>query len=265
MKDRDYIIRYQRQITLLEFGIHAQEKLTNAKVLVIGAGGLGCPALQYLVAAGVGHIGIADFDVVDLSNLHRQVLFGQNDIGKKKVLVAKERLAQMNNLVHIETYDVQWNQEHCIQFFPFYDVIIDATDNFASRYLINDACVLLNKPLIFAAVSKFEGQLAVFNYTNSDCNYRDIFPIPPNNNEVANCATAGVIGVLPGLLGAMQAAEAIKLITGLGELLKNQLLNYNLLTHSFFIIDLSKNPVAQEHIPSSLNIFLNTNYENLCQ
>lgn len=262
---KDYLIRYQRQITLVEFGSQAQEKLAKAKVLVIGAGGLGCPALQYLVAAGVGHIGIADFDSVHLSNLHRQILFGQNDIGKKKVLVAKEKLTQLNNLVQIETYEVQWQQAHCLQYFPLYDIIIDATDNFASRYLINDACVLLGKPLVFGAVNKFEGQIAVFNNSKEACNYRDLFPVPPSNNEIANCATAGVLGVLPGMIGSMQATETIKLITGIGETLENQLLNYNALNQSLFTIHLTKNPAALEHMPSSMDAFLNTNYEVLCQ
>lgn len=262
---KDYLIRYQRQITLVEFGSQAQEKLANAKVLVIGVGGLGCPALQYLVAAGVGHIGIADFDTVHLSNLHRQILFGQNDIGKKKVMVAKEKLTQLNNLVQIETYDVQWKQEHCVQYFPFYDFIIDATDNFASRYLINDACVLLSKPLVFGAVNKFEGQVAVFNNAKEACNYRDLFPTPPNNNEVANCATAGVIGVLPGVIGSMQATEVIKLITGVGKPLEKQLLNYNALNQSIYTIQLTKNPTALENMPNSLDAFLKTNYELLCQ
>lgn len=262
---KDYLIRYQRQITLAEFGSQAQEKLANAKVLVIGAGGLGCPALQYLVAAGVGHIGIADFDTVHLSNLHRQILFGQEDIGKKKVLVAKEKLVQLNNLVQIETYDVQWKHEHCVQYFPLYHIIIDATDNFASRYLINDACVLLGKPLVFGAVNKFEGQVAVFNNSKEACNYRDLFPVPPSNNEVANCATAGVLGVLPGVIGSMQATETIKLITGIGETLENQLLNYNALNQSIFTIQLTKNPASLEKMPSSIDTFLNTNYEVLCQ
>ena len=262
---KDYLIRYQRQITLAEFGSQAQEKLAKAKVLVIGAGGLGCPALQYLVAAGVGYIGIADFDTVHLSNLHRQILFGQEDIGKKKVLVAKAKLIQLNDLVQIETYDLQWQQEHCIQYFPLYDVIIDATDNFSSRYLINDACVLLSKPLAFGAVNKFEGQVAVFNSSNESCNYRDLFPTPPNNDEVANCAIAGVLGILPGVIGSMQATEVIKLITGIGVTLENQLLNYNALNQTIYTIRLTKNPAALEYMPSSLDAFLKTNYEVLCQ
>lgn len=262
---KDYLIRYQRQIILAEFGSHAQEKLADAKVLVIGAGGLGCPALQYLVAAGVGHIGIADFDTVHLSNLHRQILFGQEDIGKKKVLVAKEKLVQLNNLVQIETYDVQWKHEHCVQYFPLYHIIIDATDNFASRYLINDACVLLAKPLVFGAVNKFEGQVAVFNNSKEAYNYRDLFPTPPNNNEVDNCATAGVLGVLPGIIGSMQATEVIKLITGVGKPLENQLLNYNALNQSIYTIQLTKNPASLENMPNSMDAFLNTNYVVLCQ
>jgi adenylyltransferase/sulfurtransferase len=152
-----------------------------------------------------------------------------------------------------------------LQYFPLYDIIIDATDNFASRYLINDACVLLGKPLVFGAVNKFEGQVAVFNNAKEACNYRDLFPVPPNNNEVANCATAGVLGVLPGIIGSMQATETIKLITGIGETLENQLLNYNALSQSLFTIQLTKNPAASDYMPSSLDAFLKTNYEVLCQ
>lgn len=261
----DYIIRYQRQIILQEFGNNAQRKLADAKVLVIGAGGLGCPALQYLVAAGVGHIGIADNDVVHLSNLHRQILFGSDDIGKKKVIVAKERLLQLNNLVTIEIYDIAFKQAHCIQYFPLYDIIIDATDNFSSRYLINDACYLCKKPLIFGAVSKFEGQLAIFNHTNDACNYRDVFPDPTGFSDIADCATGGVIGVLPGIIGVMQATEAIKLITGVGKPLENQLLNYNVLSQTIYTVILNKHPEAAEKMPKNFDEFMKINYEVLCQ
>lgn len=262
---KEYIIRYQRHIILQEFGNTAQSKLAKAKVLVIGAGGLGCSALQYLVAAGVGTIGIADFDVVHLSNLHRQILFGTDDIGKKKVMVAKERLLQLNNLVTIETYDIAFKQAQCIQYFPLYDVIIDATDNFASRYLINDACVLCKKPLIFGAVSKFEGQLAVFNHLNNGCSYRDVFPDPNGFGDIADCATGGVLGVLPGIIGVMQATEAIKLITGVGKVLENQLLNYNALSQSIYTVILNKHPEAVEKIPNNVDEFMKINYEVLCQ
>jgi adenylyltransferase/sulfurtransferase len=262
---KEFLLRYQRQITLEAFGMSAQEKLKNAKVLVIGAGGLGCPALQYLVAAGVGYIGIADNDTVQLSNLNRQILFGQNDLGKKKALVAKEKLLQLNDTVQIEIFDTRWKQEQCIQHFPDYDIIIDASDNFATRYLINDACVLMHKPLVFGAVSKMEGQVAVFNNRKEACNYRDVFPIPPSNKEVLNCAEGGVLGVLPGMIGVMQATEAIKIITGIGQPLTNQLLSYNALSQQFYTIQIVKHPQAVLHMPANLDTFLITHYEDLCQ
>ena len=223
--------RYQRQLILKGFGIAGQQKLQQARVLVIGAGGLGCPIVQYLVAAGVGHVGLADNDKVSLSNLHRQIVFGTEDIDSYKVDVVKRKMFSLNSDVDIRTWNERWTQLHCVQHFPDYDVIIDATDNFASRYLINDACVLLGKPLVFGAVSQFDGQVAIFNQLQADgsrsVNYRDLFPLPPANGEVLNCAEGGVLGVLPGMIGTMQATEAIKLITGLGTTLSNRLWNYN--------------------------------------
>lgn len=264
---RDFLLRYQRQITLEGFGIAAQEQLANAKVLVIGAGGLGCPILQYLAAAGVGHLGIADYDKVSFSNLNRQVLFGQGDLGKSKVEIAAAKIKALNNLVQITIYQQQWDQALSIAHFPNYDIIVDATDNFASRYLINDASVLLNKPLVFGAVSKYEGQVAVFNKEEEGVavNYRDLFPVPPKNDEVMNCAEGGVLGVLPGLIGVMQATEVIKLITGVGNPLANQLVNYNALTNEYFKVKLIKNPLALSTMPASLEAFIQTNYEQLCQ
>ncbi len=269
---KEFILRYQRQITLDGFGMDAQEKLSKAKVLVIGAGGLGCPILQYLAAAGVGHIGIADNDLVSYSNLNRQIFFGQDDIGKFKVDIATLRINALNNLVKTTIYKDRWNQALSIEHFPNYDIIVDATDNFASRYLINDACVLLAKPLVFGAVSKYEGQIAVFNkiqddQKNSDyipVNYRDLFPEPPKSDEVLNCAEGGVLGVLPGTIGVMQATEVIKLISGVGEILSNQLLNYNALTNSFFKVQLIKNAKADLLIPKTIDSFMQTNYEQLC-
>lgn len=264
---KEFLLRYQRQITLDGFGIAAQERLASAKVLVIGAGGLGCPVLQYLAATGVGHIGIADYDTVSYSNLNRQVLFGQADIGKSKVDIAKDKVKALNNLIQIDVFREQWNQAFSVEHFPNYDIIVDATDNFASRYLINDGCVLLNKPLVFGAVSKFEGQVAVFNIEQDGLrlNYRDIFPEPPSNNEVMNCAEGGVLGVLPGIIGVMQATEVIKLITGVGKSLANQLVTYNALTNDYYKIQLIKNPKALLNLPNSVEAFIQTNYEQLCQ
>jgi adenylyltransferase/sulfurtransferase len=260
--------RYQRQLILKGFGMAGQQKLSEARVLVIGAGGLGCPIMQYLVAAGVGHIGIADNDKVSLSNLHRQVVFGTEDIGLNKVDVVKSKMFSLNKDVNIRTWNERWTQEHCMQYFPDYDVVVDATDNFASRYLINDACVLLGKPLVFGAVSQFHGQVAVFNQLQEDgsrsVNYRDLFPQPPSDGEVLNCSEGGVLGVLPGMIGTMQAAEVIKLITGLGKTLSNRLWNYNALTQEVFIMQLVSNPVSHQQIPSSEEQFMATDYEWLC-
>ena len=268
MEHRQELDRYQRQLILKGFGTEGQQKLRQAKVLVIGAGGLGCPIMQYLVAAGIGLIGLADNDKVSLSNLHRQVIFGTEDIGLSKVDVVKRKMFSLNSDVNIRTWNQRWTQEHCMQHFPDYDVIVDATDNFASRYLINDACVLLGKPLVFGAVSQFDGQVAVFNQPQADgsrsVNYRDLFPLPPANGEVLNCSEGGVLGVLPGTIGTMQATEVIKLITGLGKTLSNRLWNYNALTQEVFIMQLVSNPVSFQYIPSSEEHFMATDYEWMC-
>ena len=260
--------RYQRQLILKGFGADAQHKLKAARVLVIGAGGLGCPIMQYLVAAGVGHIGIADHDVVSVSNLHRQILFGLEDVGRPKVEIVKRKMHSLNNETIVETWQEKWTQQHCLEHFPSYDVIVDATDNFASRYLINDACVLLGKPLVFGAVSQFEGQVTVFNHLldngQRSVNYRDLFPEPPANGEVLNCAEGGVLGVLPGMIGSMQATEVIKLITGLGQPLANKLWNYNALTQDVFVLQLVSNPLGLSKLPSTAEQFLHTDYEWLC-
>jgi len=263
---KEFILRYQRQITLDGFGIQAQEKLSKAKVLVIGAGGLGCPILQYLAAVGVGHIGIVDDDIVSLSNLNRQVLFGQNDIGKSKAIVATEKIKVSNNLINLQTYNIRCDAAFAIEQFNNYDIIVDATDNFASRYLINDAAVLFDKPLVFGAVSKFEGQVAVFNVAldGIKLNYRHLFPTPPKNNEVLSCAEAGVLGILPGFIGVMQATEVIKILTGVGQPLVNQIVNYNALTNDFYKIQLTHNPLADAHLPKNTASLLQTNYEQLC-
>ena len=265
-KSKEYILRYQRQITLNGFGIVAQEKLTNAKVLVVGAGGLGCPILQYLVAAGVGEVGIIDNDQVALSNLNRQILFGQEDIGKDKAVIAAQKLAEQNNLVKLNAFQQNCDQSFALEQFPYYDIIVDATDNFATRYLINDACVLLKKPLVFGAVSQFEGQVAVFNVMKEgqSLNYRDLFPVPPKNNEVLSCAEGGVLGVLPGIIGVMQATEAIKLIAGVGQVLANELLTYNALTQKIYTLQFAKNPERAKYAPESIDAFLNLNYQLTC-
>ena len=260
--------RYQRQIFLKEFGVTAQDKLLQAKVLVIGAGGLGCPALQYLAAAGIGTIGIVDDDVVSITNLHRQVLYNMNDIGLSKAEVAAQKLKALNDEINIISYNERLSNKNALDIISVFDLVIDGTDNFSSRYMINDACVLLKKPLVYGAISKFEGQVAVFNVNNelesTAINYRDLFPVPPKDDEVLNCAEAGVLGVLPGIIGTMQASETIKLITGIGQPLINKMLTYNALDNSLYEFNLSVNEEAQSLIPKDKEAFLKMDYDWLC-
>lgn len=235
--------RYIRQQILPGFGVTAQEKLTKSKVMVIGMGGLGCPILQYLVGAGVGTIGIMDGDNISESNLHRQLLFDANQVGQMKVDVAANKMRLQNPLVQINTYPYSLFKDNAFQHIAQYDIVIDATDNFMAKYLINDVSVILNKPWIYGAVSGYEGQVAIFNLKDADqpsLNYRDLFPEQPEQKEVPTCEEAGVIGVLPGIIGTMQAAEAIKLITGIGKPLHNTLLNYNLITSGWYSIQINQ-------------------------
>jgi adenylyltransferase/sulfurtransferase len=231
--------RYQRQMLLPELGFAGQQRLLAARVLVIGAGGLGCPVLQYLAAAGVGTIGIIDDDTVSMSNLHRQILYTVADIGRPKAIVAAERLQQMNPDIIIQPFLDRLDIEKALELFPLYDLVVDGSDNFPTRYVVNDICAIVNKPLVYGAISQFEGQVAVFNCpgkTGRSVNYRDLFPHPPAPGEVRSCAEAGVIGVLPGIIGTLQANEVIKLITGIGSPLINQVLIYSALTNKQHII-----------------------------
>lgn len=260
--------RYSRQVALKELGEAGQEKLLQAKVLVIGAGGLGCPALQYLAAAGTGTIGIVDDDIISLSNLHRQPLYGVKDIGLPKVEVAEKVLSQLNPDIHFVTFNGRLKVTNALEIISGFDVVLDGSDNFATRYMVNDACVLLNKPLVYGAVSRLEGQVAVFNkQTDANepaVNYRDLFPEPPAEGEVANCAETGVLGILPGIIGTMQAGETIKLITGIGQPLVNSLLTYNALTNQFFELQLSARSETRLLIPADAAAFLATDYNWLC-
>ncbi len=221
--------RYQRQIILPEIGVSGQEKLDNAKVLVIGAGGLGCPILQYLAAAGVGTLGIIDFDTVDISNLHRQILYGTQSLGKNKALAAKKRLEDLNPDINILAYPERLTTTNALTIFGQYDIIVDGSDNFATRYLVNDACVITNKPLVYGAIFKFEGQVSVFNYQNGP-SYRCLFPDPPKAGSVPSCSEIGVLGVLPGIIGSLQANETLKILLELGNVLSGKLLTYDCLT-----------------------------------
>ena len=226
------IQRYSRQTILPGFNQSGQEKLKAAKVLVIGAGGLGCPVLQYLTAAGVGRIGIVDGDVVDVTNLHRQVLYNENDLGKNKAIQAAEKLALINPFVKTDVYAEYLSNDNALEIIATYDVVLDGTDNFPTRYLINDACVILDKPNVFASINQFNAQVSIFNVTQNGkrgVNYRDIYPTPPRAEDSPSCAEVGVLGVLPGIAGSVQALEAIKLITQLGEPLINKLWMYDAL------------------------------------
>ena len=257
--------RYHRQTILPGFGEEGQQKLLKAKVLVVGAGGLGCPILQYLTAAGVGTIGIIDDDVVALNNLHRQVLYSVNDIGFPKAERAVDILGALNPQLKMIAYNERLTTQNALQLFECFDIVIDGTDNFSTRYMINDACVLLKKPLVFGAISQFEGQVTVFrNESDDDVSYRDIFPDPPKEGEILSCAEAGVLGVLPGIIGTMMANETIKLITGIGATLANQLLTYNALTSQVYHFSLSPAVGTRPLAPKNQSEFLNTDYEWLC-
>jgi len=261
MLTREELSRYNRHLILKEFGLEGQEKLKAAKVLVVGTGGLGSPSLLYLTAAGVGTIGLLDFDVVDESNLQRQVLFEVNDVGRPKVEAARDRLQALNPHVQFILHHTTMTSKNALDIIKNYDIVSDGSDNFQTRYLVNDACVMLDKPLIYGSIFQFEGQVSVFNHRdknqNPGPNYRDLFATPPPPGLVPSCSEAGVLGVLPGIIGAMQANEAIKIITGIGEPLSGRLFLWNALTFESRIIKFhrdesnplnGKNPTIKELI-----------------
>ena len=259
--------RYDRQIKLQGFGIESQDKLASAKVLVIGAGGLGCPVLQYLTAAGIGNIGIVDDDRVSLSNLHRQILYNSDDVGKLKTEAALERLNAMNPEVHYKIFSERIIPQNAVNIVSEYDIIIDCTDNFATRYLLDDVCRILEKPLIFGAIYQYEGQIAIFNVRNKEgftTHYRNLFPEPPNPGEVPDCNEAGVLGVLPGVIGTLQATEAIKLMTGIGEPLINQLMTIDILSYQTAVFEIPSLNLTDKNIPYSIEEFENMNYQLHC-
>ncbi len=260
--------RYQRQLLLKEFGKEGQDKLLKAKVLVVGAGGLGCPALQYLTAAGTGTIGIVDFDMVDITNLHRQILYTTEDIGKAKATTAADHLKKLNPDVIFQPYNVQLQTSNALELIANFDIVIDGSDNFSTRYLVNDACVLLDKPLVYGAVLRFEGQVGIFNLLDKDrnlkTNYRDLFPIPPAPGSTPSCSEAGVLGVLPGIIGVMQATECIKIITGIGKPLSNTILSYNCLSNQFYEFAVVPNEKGHSLIPKTKNEYLHFDYDWFC-
>lgn len=237
MLSKEETERYSRQIMLPEIGLEGQQRMKDAKVLVIGVGGLGCPVLQYLAAAGVGTIGIVDDDIVSVSNLQRQILYTSDDIGKPKAVTAAGKIALLNPSIKAVIHHVRLNETNAAEIIGQYDIIVDGSDNFPTRYLVNDACVELDKPLVFGSVLKFEGQVAVLNYNNGPT-YRCIFPDAPEDSP--NCGEIGVIGVLPGIVGMLQANEVIKIITGAGEVLSGKLLIIDALTMRFSFFDFKR-------------------------
>lgn len=246
---KEELARYSRHIIIPEFNIEGQKKLKAAKVLVIGTGGLGSPMLLYLAAAGVGTIGIVDFDVVDDSNLQRQVLYSVKDVGRPKVEAAKERILGLNPHINVIAYNEHLSSKNALEIFKDYDVVADGTDNFPTRYLVNDACVLTGIPNVYASIFRFDGQVSVFNYNNGP-NYRDLYPEPPPPGLVPSCAEGGVLGVLPGIIGSLQANEVIKVITGIGETLSGRLFAFDALNFSTKIFKIGKdksNPLNGEN------------------
>lgn len=237
------IARYSRHLILDEVGMAGQTLLKNSSVLCVGTGGLGSPLLLYLAAAGVGRIGIVDFDVVDASNLQRQIIHGTGSVGKRKVVSARERILDLNPFVQVDIYEEPLTSANALGIAAPYDVVVDGTDNFPTRYLVNDACVLLGKPNVYGSIFKFEGQASVFNYAGGP-NYRDLYPEPPPPGLVPSCAEGGVLGVLPGIIGTIQATETIKILLGVGTTLSGRLLLFDALRMTFRELKLRNNPDA---------------------
>jgi molybdopterin/thiamine biosynthesis adenylyltransferase/rhodanese-related sulfurtransferase len=235
------ILRYSRHLLIPEVGLEGQKKLKAASVLVIGTGGLGSPVALYLAAAGIGRIGLVDYDVVDFSNLQRQVIHGQASLGQLKVESARQRMLDINPDIQVDVYNEVFNSENAFQIAEPYGIIIDGTDNFPTRYLTNDLAVLTGKPNVYGSIFRFDGQVSVFNANGGPC-YRCLFPEPPPPGLVPSCAEGGVFGVLPGTIGTLQATEALKLILGIGESLSGRLMLYNALDMSFDFVNLRKNP-----------------------
>ncbi len=241
--NHDEIKRYSRHLILSQVGVQGQRKLKGSSVLCVGTGGLGAPVLLYLAAAGVGRIGIVDDDVVDVSNLQRQVIHGQSNVGEAKVRSAERKIKDVNPHVQVDLYEEKLTVGNALRILASYDVVVDGTDNFPTRYLVNDACVILGKPLVYGAILRFEGQASVFNYQGGP-NYRDLLPEPPAPGDVPSCAEGGVLGVLPGVIGCIQATETLKLLTGIGKPLSGRVLIYNALDMAFRECGLHADPDA---------------------
>lgn len=238
----DEVARFSRHLILPEVGMEGQKRLKAASVLCVGTGGLGSPLLLYLAAAGVGRLGIVDFDVVDHSNLQRQVIHGTSWVGKPKIESAKARILELNPHCQVDLYETALTSENALEIIAGYDLVCDGTDNFPTRYLVNDACVLLGKPNVYGSIFRFEGQATVFNLDADSPNYRDLFPEPPPPGMVPSCAEGGVVGVLPGIIGVIQATEALKIITGIGTTLSGRLLLFDALQMKFRELKLRPSP-----------------------
>src|ERR671922_1794819 len=239
--DQDEVLRYSRHLIIPDVGVTGQRRLKNARVLLVGAGGLGSPLGLYLAAAGVGTLGLVDFDVVDLTNLQRQILHGTKDVGRPKLVSATERIRDVNPHVHVEGFETRLTSTNALEILRDFDIIVDGTDNFPTRYLTNDACVILGKPNVYGSIFRFEGQASVFATADGPC-YRCLFPEPPPPGLVPSCAEGGVLGVLPGLIGTIQATEAIKLILGIGQPLVGRFLIFDALRMRFRELKLRKDP-----------------------
>ena len=260
------IERYSRHIILKEVGGKGQKKLLNGRVLIIGAGGLGSPAALYLAAAGIGNIGIADPDIVELSNLQRQIIHHTRDVGRPKVVSAGEKIAQLNPDVNVTSYHTRVGAENIAEIIGGYDFIIDGTDNFAAKFLINDACVLAGKPYSHGGILQFIGQTTTVNPGRSAC-YRCLFPAPPAPGAIPTCAEAGVLGILPGVIGTIQAAEAIKHLLGVGQLLNDRMLIYDALENEFTKVEITKNPdcpICGDH-PTITGLYDELGAMNVCR
>src|SRR5688572_14058725 len=253
--------RYARQIKLPEIGAAGQDKLRASSVLIIGAGGLGSPSALYLAAAGIGRIGLVDFDRVDVTNLHRQILYGTSDVGVPKLEAAAVRLRDLNPDVRVETHDARLTSENALELIAQYDIVVDGTDNFATRYLVNDACVLLGKPNVYGSIFRFDGQASVFCTAEGPC-YRCLYPEPPPPGMVPSCAEGGVLGVLPGLIGTLQATEAIKLILGVGEPLIGRLTLVDALGAQWRTVKVRRNPKCPACGTRELQTLID--YEEFC-
>ncbi|GAB4500078.1 MAG: molybdopterin-synthase adenylyltransferase MoeB [Anaerolineales bacterium] len=258
----EQILRYSRHLLMPEVGLQGQIKLKNSSVLVIGTGGLGSPVALYLAAAGIGRIGLVDYDIVDSSNLQRQIIHGTSTVGKLKVESAKERLQDLNPDIQVDIYNEPYTSENAMRIAKDYDLIIDGTDNFPTRYLTNDVCVFLGKPNIYGSIFRFDGQVSVFHAEKGPC-YRCLFPEPPPPGLVPSCAEGGVLGILPGTIGTLQATEALKVLLGIGEPLIGKLLLYNALDMSFDFVQLKKNPKCRVCGPNA-DIKELIDYEEFC-